>query len=73
MELFQDRDSRIIWPNGELATVTDEQRVAINRKAERYKLSDPVTIEPLLGDPGCVMLDCGSIVLGIETDGHTHS
>lgn len=72
-ELFQDLDVLILWPNGELATVTDKQRVAINNIAERYKLSDPVTVSPLFGNDACVMVDCGSIVLGVETDGYTHS
>jgi len=31
------------------------------------------TVMPLLGDPRCVMVKWGTMWLGIELDGHTHS
>lgn len=59
------------YPNGESASLTDEQQTSLERVAERHSLASPVTVSP--GSFGCVMVQAGGMWLGIERDGHTHS
>lgn len=58
------------WPNGWPANLTDAQRSALDKLRERYP---NLTYEVSPGPGGCVMIEVPGMVLGIESDGHTHS
>lgn len=64
---------RIVFPNGEDATpaLSPEQVAAVDKVRERWNLPETVTVSPGFG--GYVLVDVGSMVLGIERDGYTHS
>jgi len=58
--------------------MTSEQETALRRVYERHQLEADferfkASATPLLGGDGCLMVQVGSMWLGIETDGHTHS
>ena len=61
------------WTSGtrvERPELTDAQWEALERVADRWDLPDTVQIMPGIG---YIMVDVGSMCLGIEEDGHTHS
>lgn len=51
-------------------TTTALQAVTMVTVYERYSHAKPATFDSL---NDCIMIDCGSIWLGIEKDGYTHS
>jgi hypothetical protein len=65
----------IVWPDGSPAVggVSGAQRTALGNVAERWNLGNVVTIHPMFGGDGCVLVNVGSLWLGVETDGYTHS
>jgi len=64
---------RFVWATGGEAVLTDAQRIALVRVAYRFEMTGTVTVNPMLGGDGAVMVDVGSMWLGVETDGYTHS
>jgi hypothetical protein len=65
---------RIVFPNGEdaIGTLTVEQVTAIDKLRERWPLPETVEVTPMFASD-CVMVDVGSMWLGVEKDGYTHS
>ena len=59
--------------------MTKEQETALRRLWEtRWEIETDfntfkATAQPMLGGGGCLMVHVGSLWLGIETDGYTHS
>ncbi len=58
--------------------MTKEQETALRRVHERHQVEADfdtfkASASPLLGGDGCLMVQVGSMWLGIETDGYTHS
>jgi hypothetical protein len=64
----------IVWPTGEEATVTVEQKNAIYNIMERFNLpTDVITVHPEFGGDGAIMLHVSNIWFGIEPDGYAHT
>jgi len=64
---------RVFWQNDEEVKpeeLTVEQWSAIGKAHTRWKLSDTVKIMPGID---YILIDVGTMILGIEKDGHTHS
>jgi hypothetical protein len=62
-----------LYPSGEAATMTVEQRHALAKVAERWHLVEPITVHPCFGGDGALMVKVANMWLGIEPDGYTHS
>ena len=65
------------WPNGgvvlvgkEYHEITSEQWDSLELLQERHDLSDPVEVLPGLGYIGVM---AGTLFIGIEPDGHSHT
>ena len=61
------------WLSGDVVKegeLTEEQWEALGVVRQRWQLDDPMTLLPGIG---YIMVDVGSMFLGIEKDGHTHS
>ena len=65
---------RYVFPDGLDASgeMTDAQRAALDTLATRHTLSDPVTVEPVFATDA-LLVNIGSMWLGVEADGYTHS
>lgn len=65
---------RIQFPNGEDAskTLTPEQIKALEKIQQRWEMPEVMEISPMFIG-GCIMINVGSMWLGVETDGYTHS
>lgn len=59
------------YPSGEPAVLTKKQIESLNKIRERWGLPDSFHVHPAFGD--CVMVNVGSMWLGVEADGYTHS
>ena len=64
---------RFLYPTGDAATLTSDQRIALEKVADRWQMGSPVEVSPMLGGDGAVMVNVGSMWLGVEPDGYTHS
>lgn len=64
---------RFVYPNGEECTkLTDAQKTALEAIGNRWNLTETITVHPMFMSDG-VLVDVGSMYLGIELDGYTHS
>jgi hypothetical protein len=64
---------RFLYPTGDAATLTPAQHTAMVKVADRWQMGSPVEVSPMLGGDGAVMVNVGSMWLGVEPDGYTHS
>ena len=66
---------RYVFPAGIDAEpqLTLEQVKALDRVADRFELTHPVTVHPMLGGDKAVLVKVPRMWLGIEPDGYTHS
>jgi len=73
---------RFVYPTGDAATLTPAQHTALVKVADRWQMGavhdglqmgSPVEVSPMLGGDGAVMVNVGSMWLGVEPDGYTHS
>ena len=64
---------RFQWPGGWTAgnEMTVAQYEAACKVAERFNLDSPVTVHG--GSDNCIMINTGSMWIGIETDGYAHT
>lgn len=66
---------RVLFENGDDAMdkLTPAQILALDTIREKWHLPEPVKVSPLIAGDGAVMVDVGSMWLGVEPDGYTHS
>jgi hypothetical protein len=64
---------KFIYPTGDTPGLTDAQTLALTKVAERWDLTNTVTVEPMFGGDGAVVVNVGSMWLAVEPDGYTHS
>lgn len=65
---------KFIYPNCDLAVLTDLQRVTLTRIADQYGMTSTVEVSPIYGvDDGAVFVDTGTLLIGVETDGYAHT
>ena len=62
-----------VYPNGDAATLTAPQRIALENVAERWNLTDTVEVSPMFGGDGAVIVNVGTMWLAVESDGYMHS
>jgi len=64
---------RFIYPTCEEATLTNNQRVALEKVAQRWDMTNTVEVSPMFGGAGAIVVNVGTMYLAVETDGYTHS
>ena len=64
---------RFVYPTCEEASLTHDQRTALERVAERWEMTTTVEVEPMFGGDGAVIVNVGTMWLAVEQDGYTHS
>lgn len=64
---------RFVWPNSDTAVLPTAQTTALVAVADRWQMTGTVTVQPLFGGDGAVIVNVGSMWLVVEPDGYTHS
>jgi len=67
---------KIIWAGSckdATPQLTPEQMASIVRIHGKHNLVDTVEISPCFGGDGAVMLNTGTMWIGIESDGYAHT
>lgn len=64
---------RFVWPNSDPAVLPTTQHDALVAVANRWQMTGTVTVQPLFGGDGAVIVNVGSMFLVVEPDGYTHS
>jgi hypothetical protein len=64
---------KFVWPTGYSAHMTVPQFESACKVAERHNLISPVTVHPMFGGDGCILMQVGPMWIGVETDGYAHS
>ena len=64
---------RFIYPTCEEASLTNDQRTALEKVAERWEMTTTVEVSPMFGGAGAVIVNVGTMYLAVEPDGYTHS
>jgi hypothetical protein len=64
---------RFVWPTGYTAHMTVPQYEQACRIAQRYGMTHTVTVQPVFGLQDAVLLDVGSMVIGVLADGSSHT
>jgi hypothetical protein len=66
--------ARIVWASGgDADSLSVPQREKINEIRIRHGLTDTVEVSPCFGGDGAVMLNTGTMWIGIEIDGYAHT